>query len=127
MDRPVGLMILIAVLSAVLELYWLVAVMAVGIVLIMIASIEMRKPVAVPAGGREEEVLTPVVVQDIGEPPYLYPPNFDLKVNPNENLMPLYEMASKQLGKLVRTGIRTARGDRYRKLKPSKVKWRQDT
>ncbi|MCD4740347.1 hypothetical protein K8R43_04095 [archaeon] len=129
MDKPIGLMIVVALLAFFLKLEWLAMVMIIGILLILVASIELRRPSPVPAGGRKEEILTPVVVQDLGEPPYLYPPNFELKYNPNESLMPLYDIAGQSLGSLVRFFVRAARGDpqAYRSGKGKvgrKVKWR---
>lgn len=129
MERPVGLMILIAILAVWLDIAWLAGVMVVGIILILIASIEIRKPSPVPAGGGGKEILTPVVIQDIGEPPYLYPPNFDLKYNPKESLMPNYMIGGQALGSLVRMVVRTVKGDTYSyrgggKSPIKKPKWR---
>jgi len=124
MDKPIGLMIIIIVLSVVTKVYWLAMMVGIAALLMAIASIEIRRPSPVPAGGKEEEILTPVIVQDVGEPPYLYPPNFDLKVKPKESLMPAYDIGSQALGKLFRIIYRTARGDRMQKLGRGKVKWR---
>ncbi len=123
MDQPIGLMLIIAVLAIWLQQYWLAGVMAVVLGLVLVSNIEIRRPVAAPAGGREEEILTPVVVQDIGEPPYLYPPNFDLKLSQTEKLLPRHYVASRAFGKFARVIIRTARGDKHAYLKKKKVRF----
>ncbi|MCD6414637.1 MAG: hypothetical protein J7L23_03335 [Candidatus Diapherotrites archaeon] len=124
MDRPIGLMVIVIILSVVTKVYWLAILVGIAALLVAIASIEIKRPSPVPSGGKEEEILTPVIVQDVGEPPYLYPPNFDLKLKPNESLMPLYDIAAGSFGKLFRAIYRTARGDSLRNLSPKKVKWR---
>lgn len=120
MERPIGLMLLIAVMAVFLDIYWLAGIMVVGIVLIVIATFEPKR--AVPAGGKDEQVLTPVVMQDIGEPPYLYPPNFSMKINPSDSLMPHYDIAGQSASKLFRLFHRTAKGSPYQSRK--KVRWR---
>lgn len=117
-------MILVAALAVYMGIYWIAGVMALGVVLIAVASVDWSRPSPAPGGGKEEEIITPVVVQDIGEPPYLYPPNFELRVKPNESLMPGYDIAAGSLGKLFRVAVRTIRGDRYSRLPVKKVRWR---
>jgi hypothetical protein len=116
-------MVIVIVLSIWLKLYWLAALVAAVMGILFVSAIEVKRPSPVPAGGKGEEIITPVIVQDIGEPPYLYPPNFDLKFNPEESLMPRYYIASLGFAALARTIIRTARGDKHRPLKNSKVQW----
>ena len=52
MDQPIGLMLIIAVLSIWLQQYWLAAVMAVVLGLVLFSNVEVRSPIAAPAGGK---------------------------------------------------------------------------
>lgn len=104
MDKIVAtLLIGVLALAMYKSMTWLA--LAIGLVVVL-AFIGDRKPVpektAAPAGGKEEEeVLTPVVVTDAGEPPYLYPPKMIVKVNPTWGSTNFFEEAAMGMGGLV--------------------------
>ena len=71
---------------------WLAWLMGIASAFMVLATIRIPRPKPQAAGPKEpEEVLTPVVVQDVGEPPYLYPPNFDMKINSKWTSEPWWE------------------------------------
>jgi hypothetical protein len=109
------LLLVVLLLALHLNMEWLAILVGVGAVMALVASIEIPSPQPVPMGGKKkEEILTPVVVQDVGEPPYLYPPNFDLRVA-QYSQMPWWFFAARAFGKAVRGPIRAARGDPMRR------------
>ncbi len=93
-EKPIGLMAFVLVLAIYLHLTWLVALIGVGAFFVVLSAVGIHhpKPVA-SAKPQEEEVLTPVIVQDVGEAPYLYPPDFRLKLKPNWNANNMWEDA----------------------------------
>ena len=94
-EKPIGLMAFVLVLAIYLHLTWLVILIGIGAFFIILSTVRIHKPRPVAeAKPKEEEVLTPVIVQDVGEAPYLYPPDFRLKVNPNWNANNMFEDAS---------------------------------
>ncbi len=85
-DRPVGLMAFVLVLAMYLGITWLAILVGVGAVFIFLSTVDLRRPQPVASAApakKEEEILSPVVVQDVGNSPYLYPPDFRLKVKPD--------------------------------------------
>ena len=119
MDGKTVLMIVVLLLSLYLKMYWLAALLGVVAFFMIVTSIEISTPQPAPAGGKEEEILTPVVVQDVGEPPYLYPPNFDLKLKPREKIGPWFWVAAFAMGRAFRSGVKAVRGDKLARKKPS--------
>ncbi len=80
--HPIGLAMGICVISVWLGMGWLAWLMGIASALMVLSTIRFSRPRPVPQGGPKEpeEVLTPVVYQDVGEAPYLYPPNYSLKI-----------------------------------------------
>lgn len=79
--QPMGLAIGICLIAVWLGMGWLAWLMGIASALMVLSTIRWTRPV--PQGGapkEPEEVLTPVVYQDVGEAPYLYPPNYNLKI-----------------------------------------------
>jgi hypothetical protein len=83
-------------LALYLGLSWLATLVGIGLVLMLLpAALPRGRPAPVPAGKPQpEEVLTPVIVQDVGEAPYLYPPDFRLKLKPDWPANTFFEWAS---------------------------------
>lgn len=83
MSAKALLLLLVSMLIAFyLEIAWLVTLLAIALFLFAITSIKREEPkiVAVPKGG--EDVIYPVIYEDTGEPPYLYPKSMKVKVIP---------------------------------------------
>ncbi|GEM_PF-4306337 len=116
MDKWVSILMLgILVLSLYKGMTWLAGAIGIVIVLAFIGE-RPRKPVA-PAGGaaqakEEEEVLTPVIVTDAGEPPYLYPPKMIVKVNPKWGSFNFFENAALGIAGFLNLVSKTATGKR---------------
>ncbi len=82
--KAVLLMVIVILIALHLNMHWLALLLGVVSFFMAISMISTQKKEekeAAPAGEEEEQVLTPVVVQDVGEPPDLYPPSFKLKVS----------------------------------------------
>lgn len=97
----------------------LAAMLGVATFFILLTAIKIPRaavaPQAVPTGGagpQNEEILTPVVVTDTGETPYLYPPSFRMKIFPRWGGETLFEWASMGLGSALGMGTKMIRGDR---------------
>lgn len=95
-ERPIGLMAFVAFLAMYLGLTWLAILVGIGAFFVLLSTIKIRKPepVSQAAPPKQEEVLTPVIVQDVGEAPYLYPPDFRLKFKPNWSANDMWEDAA---------------------------------
>ena len=82
--KPFALMLVVLVLSLYLDMQWLSIFIAIVGFLMVLSSVRLPSRKPVPQGAPEkEEILTPVIVQDVGEAPYLYPPDFRLKLKPD--------------------------------------------
>ena len=82
MNWVLALLLFILGVSLWKGMIWLAAIAGIVIFLIFLGETKTKRPA--PSGGKnkkEEEVLTPVIVTDEGEPPWLYPPKFKLKVH----------------------------------------------
>ncbi|MFC2174430.1 hypothetical protein ACFLQ2_00985 [archaeon] len=113
-QRPVGLMAFVLLLAIYLDLTWLAALVGAGAFFVILSTVNFSRPMPVAQAAppqKEEEVLTPVVVQDTGEAPYLYPPDFRLKVRPNWPANTFFENASGGLG-LAHRGLHSMMGGR---------------
>ena len=110
------LLLVVLGLSFYLEMTWLSALIAAVVLLLIIANIKLpERPRPVPAGAAEkEEVLTPVIVQDTGEAPYLYPPSFRLKMKPNWRANYIWENAAMGLGFGLLGLMKGGRGDKMK-------------
>jgi len=102
MQRPVGLMAVVLGLALYLNLTWLAMLVGAGAVFMVLSTVQLHKPVPVAqaAPKKEEEILSPVIVQDVGEAPYLYPPDFRLKVKPDWEANNMFENFAWGLGKM---------------------------
>ncbi len=100
-QRPVGLLAFVLILAMYLNLTWLAILVGIGAVFIILSTVSIHTPQPVAQAAppqKEEEILTPVIVQDTGEAPYLYPPDFRLKIQPNWNANNFFEDASGGVG-----------------------------
>lgn len=89
-------MAVVLFLAMYLGLTWLAILVGIGAFFVILSTIEIHRPTPVPQAAmkqEKEEVLTPVIVQDVGEAPYLYPPDFRLKVKPNWSANDMWENA----------------------------------
>lgn len=106
------LLLLVSMLIAFyLEIGWLVTLLAIVLFLFAIASIKREKPktVAVPKGG--EDVIHPVIYENTGEPPYLYPKSMKVKVIPEwYGGESMWENAIYGMGNIFKSGIRWLTG-----------------
>ena len=100
-EKPVLLLVFVVALSLYLKLTWLAWLLALVAVFMLLSTMKFPRLVAkkaVPQGGKEEEILTPVVVTDVGPPPFLYPPDFRMKIAPNWGSTSFYEDAALGMG-----------------------------
>ncbi len=77
--KVVGLLLIVLGLAVMKGLVWLEGASILVLILWFIAE-STERPKAPSGGGKKEEILTPVIVTDVGEPPLLYPKNFKMKV-----------------------------------------------
>ena len=109
MEARVLLLLLICMLIAFyLELEWLIMGLAAVLFLGAIASIKMEKPkvVAVPKEA-SRDVIYPIIYEDVGESPYLFPPEQKIKVVPDygDKVSQPWQSAAKGIGNIIKTGI----------------------
>jgi hypothetical protein len=100
-NRPVLLLVFVIVLSVYLKLTWLAWLLGIVALFMLMSVVKLPRLVAkkaTPQGGKEEEILTPVVVTDVGPPPFLYPPDFRMKIAPRWGSTTMYEDAAAGLG-----------------------------
>ena len=64
-----------------LKLEWLVLLLVIFLFFVVLGSMTTEKKKA-PAPRAPEEVIYPVIYEDVGEPPWLYHPETKLEVNP---------------------------------------------
>jgi len=115
-ERPIGLMAFVLVLAIYLHLSWLAILIGIGAFFIALSTVKIHQPQPVAeAKPKEEEVLTPVIVQDVGEAPYLYPPDFRLKVKPNWNANGMWEDAGWGLAMAARSLMHIFTGSKLKK------------
>lgn len=115
-ERPIGLMAFVLVLAIYLHLAWLAILIGIGAFFIVLSTVKIHNPKPVAqAKPKEEEVLTPVIVQDVGEAPYLYPPDFRLKVKPNWSANNMWEDAGWGMALAARSLMHLFTGSRLKK------------
>lgn len=103
-QQPVFLMVTVLALSLYMGMNWLAWLIGVVGLLMIVSQMELGKaPEPVPQGSaqEEEEILTPVIVRDTGEAPYLYPPDFRIKIKPNWYAPNFIEEGAGAIGKTV--------------------------
>lgn len=108
MTTRVLLLLLICMLIAFyLQLDWLIMLIAGVMVLMAIANMPVKKKQAVPTGKKEKDIIYPVIYEDVGEPPYLYPEKFDVKIYPGEEsgAWTMWQNALKAIGNIFKIGI----------------------
>lgn len=104
----------IMLMAAYLNLNWLLALLA-GVLLFAAwgsASTKQHAHAAVPAG-TGEEVLVPVT-EDVGPVPWLYPPDFRIKVKPDWRSDSMNENATAAVANMLRAGavgLKMAKGE----------------
>ena len=109
-NDPVLLVLLSIGVAWHVEMAWLASMLA-GVGFLMVMSSLMQRPAEkAPAPGQPQEVLSPVIVQDTGTPPYLYPPDFRIKINPQWSANNMWEWASYGLGSAFGTAKRALGG-----------------
>jgi hypothetical protein len=81
-DSKALIMVFVCIIVAFyLHLEWLVAFLVVFLFLVALGSVGGEKKKA-PAQKGPEEVIYPVIYEDVGESPWLYHPNTKIEVNP---------------------------------------------
>ena len=133
-EQPIGLAIGLCLVAVWLGMGWLAWLMGIASCLMVLSNMKFQNAPsrAAPSGGpqKEEEILTPVVVQDVGEPPYLYPPDFRLKIKTPWHSHSWWEEVAWQVGKAFRIGYRVTTGgpliERRRKKRMTEPYWRGD-
>lgn len=111
-------MAFVLVLAIYLRITWLAALVGVGALFIVMSTVQLRRPQPVAqaaAAPRQEEILTPVIVQDVGEAPYLYPPDFRLKIKPTWNSNNMYENMGWGAAMAFRSVFRVLGGDKFQR------------
>lgn len=104
----------IMLMAVYLNLNWLLALLA-GVLLLAAlgsASAKGHAHAAAPAGGGEE-VLVPVT-EDVGPVPWLYPPDFRIKVKPDWRSDSMNENATAAVANMLRAGavgLKMAKGE----------------
>ncbi len=117
MMRVIGLVILIALVGVWLDMYWL-AYMATGVGLIFAYMLRPKKrPRGVPVPKPEvKDTIYPVIYEDVGEPPLLYPKEQIVKIIPRQNANSTWEEFARTVGIIGGMGISLLTG-RYKKGK----------
>ena len=116
-ERPIGLMAFVAFLAIYLGLTWLAILVGIGAFFVLLSTVRLHRPEPVSQGGvqKQEEILSPVIVQDVGESPYLYPPDFRLKIKPNWDANDMWEDAGWGIGMLARSLFHLGTGSKLKK------------
>ena len=113
MQTRIIILILVSILIGFyLELGWLVQLLALTLFLIGISTIKREKPKTVEVP-KERDIIYPVIYEDVGEPPWLYPEKMKIKVHPDTggytNAM---EDAIGGVGNIFKAGIRLISGSK---------------
>lgn len=133
-EHPIGLAVGVCVIAIWLNMGWLAWLMGIAAALMVLSTIRIHHtpcefPGAAAGPPEKEEVLTPVVVQDVGEPPYLYPPTFRLKIKTPWHSWGWWEEVARCAGlgarALLRAGMpKDAAGVRRRMKRYPAANWR---
>lgn len=118
--KGIALLFVCLLIGFYLEMNWLVILIAIVLFLIMIGSIKRESPqtVAVPKG---EDILYPVIYEDVGEPPYLYPEHMEIKVMPDYfGGTSMWEDAAHGISNIIKTGIKTVSPKKEKKKEEGK-------
>jgi len=89
MDNKNTLLILILVIIAYyLNLSWLVLLLSVVLFLIALSSLSFskKKEKTVKKVNKNPDVIYPVIYEDVGEPPMLYPEKMAIKIHPETKM-----------------------------------------
>ena len=74
--------------------------------LIGLSSIRREKPKTVKVP-KQQDVIYPVIYEDVGEPPWLYPEKMNIKIHPKpQTYSSAWEDAFEGLGNVFKTGIK---------------------
>ena len=109
MDQRVMIMAIAAlIMGFYLELQWLVISMT--LVVVLGALINTQKPGKAPAPkSTADKVLYPVIYEDVGDPPFLYPEKFTVLYSPDgKQETGGWKRLPKGLGQLAGAGLKKA-------------------
>jgi hypothetical protein len=91
-----------------LKLEWLVMLLVIFLFLMVLGS--AGGAAAKAPAKKPEEIIYPVIYEDVGESPFLYPPGMKIEVNPNWKPGPLWKSAADGASAIFKAGIGLARG-----------------
>ncbi|MEM0372696.1 MAG: hypothetical protein QXO69_02545 [archaeon] len=123
--RVLLLMLVCLLIAFYLKMGWLITLICAALVILAIASmLPAKKPAKKPAPKGEQEIIYPVIYEDTGEPPYLFPQKFQVKAYPEEKggTWPMWASASKAVGSMFAIGMKMLlhRGKKKKKEKEKK-------
>ena len=116
MKTRVIILILISMLTAFyLELDWLILFLSVTLFLIGLTTIKREKPQTIKVP-KQRDVIYPVIYEDVGEPPLLYPEKMKIKVHPDTGgYTSALDDALGGVGNILKAGIKLASGKKKEK------------
>jgi len=109
-NDPVMLVLISIGVAWQVKMIWLASILSAVGFLMIVSSLTQKPPEKAPAPTTPQEVLTPVIVQDTGKPPYLYPPSMKIKLNPQWSSNSMWEWAGGGLGAAANIVTRTLGG-----------------
>ncbi len=118
-SKILALIVLCLLVGFYLNLSWLVILLAVALFFMVLPS---KKEPAKKSSGAPKEVLHPVIYEDVGEPPYLYPPKFEIKVFPEEKgrREELWAKSIRNFGRMIGAGLGLLLGTKKEKKEEKK-------
>ena len=114
MDSKVVLLLFACILIGFyMQLDWLVMMLVVFLFFALLSSLSKPKNKAVQKA--PEEIIYPVIYEDVGESPFLYHPETTISVNPNWTPEKYWAKAAKGMGNVFGTMIKVAKGKKMNK------------
>ena len=108
--KSVILLFLCLLISFYLDLVWLTALLVVFLFFVVLGSMERKeRRVAVPRGG-QEEIIYPVIYEDVGEPPWLYHPQTKIDVVTDWTPATQWGKAARGMGNIFNVASHLIRG-----------------
>jgi len=108
--RVIIALLICLLISFYLELSWLVLLLAVSLFLMGLTTIQREKPKTVKVK-KEPDVIYPVIYEDVGKPPLLYPEKMNIKIEPKAHeYTSAWEDAFSGLGNLIKVGLKLLTG-----------------
>ncbi|NYZ80123.1 hypothetical protein H0N95_02630 [Candidatus Micrarchaeota archaeon] len=107
-SRVLLLMLICLLIAFYLKMSWLMTLICGALVILGIASIEPKKTAKKPAPKGEQEIIYPVIYEDTGDAPYLFPEKFEVKAYPGAKggTWPMWSSASKAVGSMFAVGMK---------------------